>query len=282
MTGADAAAPNGPVLRVRLGPGQAGPAQDEDRATTLLLAGMTRPQLVALAAGLEDLADRLAVRRNPFVEDLADEPLDRVVRGWSRDHLPALTAARALVQPAWVTGDRTLSATIADRCDGPDSTGREPSRGGESRCIALRGTGDSVDERARFAAWPVTRAFVLRAPAADDAVGATEALREAAAGSSRIALVLVDADARRADRAEEVRVRTAARNVCAGLGRPADRGSGSLCALGHERPAGRLFANLDLTARDVLVLPKLSSLAEQAAFEDEVDRVAAAAYGKRE
>jgi hypothetical protein len=259
-----------PVLVIRTAPAERGRRQaDDDRAAAILMAAMAPAELAALAGALDELGRRLAIRANPFVEDLEDDPPETAVRAWLIGHLAALSAASALAQPVWEPGDRDIAVSLERTCAAAPEL--IASQGVQARCIPLWGIGDPAEERARFAAWPVARAIVLRAPAPDAAARGAEVLRASNVDASRIALVLREEDASRGDRAEESHVRAAARTVASFLRDEGGREAAAILTLARDRPAGRLFADLELSPRDVLVVPRLSSLAERGAFAREVD-----------
>ena len=262
--------PASPVLVIRSDLAQRGRAQsNDDRAAAILMAAMPPAELGALAGALDELSRRLAIRANPLVEDLEDDSPEAPLGAWLRQHLGALAAASALAQPTWEAGDRDIAVSVARSCAAaPEPVASHPAR---ARCVPLWGIGDPAEERARFVAWPVTRAIVLRAPAPDDAALGAEELRASNTEGSRVALILLERDAARGDRTEESRVRAAARAVAPHLRGDVGRDAAAILALARDRPSGRLFADLDLSPRDVLVVPRLSSLAERTAFEREVD-----------
>jgi hypothetical protein len=259
-----------PVLVIRSDLAQRGRAQsNDDRAAAILMAAMPPTELAALAGALDDLWRRLAIRANPLVEDLEDDSPEAPLRGWLSQHVAALSAASALAQPTWEAGDRDIAVSVARSCAG--ALELVSSHAVRARCVPLWGIGDPAEERARFVAWPVARAIVLRAPAPDDAARGAEELRASSTESSRMALILLERDAVRGDRMEESRVRAAARAVAARLRGDVPGDAAAILAFARDRPGGRLFADLDLSPRDVLVVPRLSSLAERTAFEREVD-----------
>jgi hypothetical protein len=263
--------PAAPVLVIRSGLAQRGRAQSsDDRAAAILMAAMPPTELAALAGALDELWRRLAIRANPFVEDLEDDSPEAPLRAWLRQHFAALAAASALAQPTWETGDRDIAVSVARSCAAtPEPVTSHPVR---TRCVPLWGIiGDPAEERARFLAWPVARAIVLRAPAPEDAALGAEELRASSTQGSRVALILLERDAARGDRTEESRVRSAARAVTPLLRGDVGRDAAAILAFARDRPGGRLFADLDLSPHDVLVVPRLSSLAERTAFEREVD-----------
>jgi hypothetical protein len=233
------------------------------------MAAMPPTELAALAGALDELGRRLPIRANPFVEDLEDDAPEAPLRAWLRQHFAAIAAASALAQPTWQTGDRDIAVSVARSC----AAAAEPvtSHAARARCVPLWGIGDAAEERARFVAWPVARAIILRAPAPDDAALGAEELRASNTEGSRVALILLERDAVRGDRTEERRVRAAARAVASLLRGDVGSDAAAILAFARDRPGGRLFADLDLSPRDVLVVPRLSSLAERTAFEREVD-----------
>jgi len=240
---------------------------------SLALNAMTDDQRADAAGVLARLADRLERERNPLVEDLDDDDARADAEGLLGERLPMLTAAAALAPGRWTSQDGRIVVRATTEC------------AEHARCIPLgppRASGASPDDRvaarARFLAWPLAYAVVLRAPPgrAPDLVAA---LRAPGPGS-RIALVLGDADLHglRFSKALPALAESAAR--LDRLGPP-------------DMPMKQLFARvsgagsdaapddlrwLALPADAVLVVPRLGALATIAAFVAEVrGRVATAA-----
>jgi hypothetical protein len=249
-------------------------ASDEDRAAAVLMAAMTAEQLGSLAGALRELEQRLSVRSNPLVEDLEDDSPDSVIRAWLAAHMPSWTAAWALSRSSWNLGADGLSVRVARDCGPGLGSGHEATVTVEmsrAACFPLWGKGGPLAERGRFAAWALARAIVLRAPTPADAAHGAEELRAKGAGISRVALVLREEDALRTDRNEERAVRSAALSIASWLTNGVDPEPSAVVALSHERPPGRLFPDLGLSPCDVLVVPRLSSLAQREDFAREVE-----------
>jgi hypothetical protein len=148
------------------------------------LNGMSPEHLTDLARALDDLADELEVERNPFVEELDDDDAQKKVATLIATHLPSLTAGASLAEGAWSSADHALTVRVTARC-APGA-----------RCFPLesRRERDPIEQRARFLAWCMADAALLRAHSESEAVRVATALRERASDRSRIALVLRDGD----------------------------------------------------------------------------------------
>lgn len=230
------------------------------RGLTLALNSMSDAERARMAEVLGEVADRLERDHNPLVEDLDDGDARSDFGRLSHQRLPTITAACALAPGRWESADERLLVRATTACD--------PS----ARCLPL-GVGaepsdDRLAARARFLAWPLAYAVVLRPPA-DRAQAAVDALRKPTEGS-RIALVLGEGDLH------------------------ALRFSGSLPGLADSAariarwepdgaPMKELFRRLsardaarddvpwlDLPAGALLVVPRLGTLATVAAFVQEV------------
>jgi hypothetical protein len=226
---------------------------------------MTEERRAEIAEAIAALADQVERKHNPLVEDLDDDArLD--VEGLLREELPAMTAAAALVPGRWAAADGSIAVRATSVC----SPG--------ARCFPLktdRAPSDRVEAQARFLAWPLAHAIVVRAdPQASPRV--LTALRCSAA-RSRIALALGDDDRK------GLRPSEALGKLAASAMRLADTESDDpwMRVLRRLRRAGVDDGDLSwlaLPAGTVLVVPRLAALASLPAFRDEVhERVASAA-----
>ena len=233
----------------------------EDRVVNTVLAGLSDPSVEALADALSELAEGIAIAQNPLVEDLGSDDRTAKLKTWLSERSPTVTAASALVDGRWESADGHFVVQLAGSCSG---IVREI-------CVPAHESleGSSMIAQGQFLAWPVTQGRVLRAPSALAAhEGATLLRTELSQPASRIALVLEEADALRDDRPSEANVRTAARHLLARLGQSTSR-LWQVRALARPRPQRRIFPPLELTDRSVLVVPRLSQLAQMAAVDGE-------------
>jgi hypothetical protein len=240
---------------------------DSAAGARLVLAAASEQRRLELARALETQAAAWRRRRNPLFVPLADDDaadLDRLLAAW----LPASTAALALSAGWWQSSDGDLAVRPVARC----------AAGG--RCVqpAVGLGSDPFERRVRFLAWPVGHAIVVRAPSDREAARIAERVRAVEPRDSRVALVLTGADVRapRPSPGFTAVTRAASRMTAALQGR---RGPAIALVEGVARAAGAPgdLPWLKLPAGAILVVPRLGSLAEPAAFVAEVkDRIAAA------
>jgi hypothetical protein len=263
------------MLEVRTITGGAGQAGRSDAhpggGLTLALNSMSDAERSRMAEVLGEAADRLERDHNPLVEELDDGDARSDFGRLAHERLPTITAAYALAPGRWQSADARLLVRATTACD-PGA-----------RCLPLgvggpAPSGDRVAARARFLAWPLAYAVVLRPPS-DRAQAAVEALRKPADGS-RIALVLGrdDLHALRFSDALPYLADSAARIA---RWAPEDAPMKELFRRLSARDVARDDAPwLDLPAGALLVVPRLGALATIAAFVQEVrTRVATVAPG---
>ncbi len=148
-----AATPAGvPGLEIETGPAHPpGAATNAPAAggAELLLNAMSEPERDELAKSLAALADDIAVKRNPLVEELDDSYDAKSALGRELFQLaPRLSVATALAPGRWASAEGDFVVRAADGC--PDG----------ARCV--RATGEATEARARFVAWPLAHSVVLR------------------------------------------------------------------------------------------------------------------------
>jgi hypothetical protein len=237
-------------------------------AAALAAASMSPTERRRLRAALDAFTERLETRAHPLADDFDDTPIDAALRDELRTSLPKLTAARALVTGVWRGSYAADEVRAVDGC---------PER---RLCVDpwARGGTDEA-RRARFLAWPVSAAALLRFDDSHDADAAAARLRaRAGARDSRIALV-VTADGVDADVARElVAVRTAAARAAALLAR--SDAEAEPRALLDEVARATLPAPppwLHLGAGELLIVPRLGAVAALDRFTDEIAAHAPAA-----
>jgi hypothetical protein len=281
--------PRGPVLLVAQGasledaharialPIDPRPLGDEERAAALVLQVLPESELSKLDAALTTLVERLEVRQNPIVEDLADgEPTDAVLGVVVAD-APALAASYAFTSRRVVTGDRRTVIAVADSCD--DATAR--ARG--ARCVSAwpsasdASAGHDPDaRRARFFAWSVSMAVKLELPDATALATARNALREASARiDGHIAFAASADDLVPRFDAKTTTIRAKARRALDLMGEEGARAR-LLQVLAHEPEPGRsLVLWMTLGPRELFVVPRLASVARSDEVAAEVSRTLA-------
>ncbi len=247
-----------------------GAGGDSAAGARLVLSAVTEQRRHELARALDALAASWQRRRNPLFVPLADDDaaaLDKLLAAW----LPATTAALALTAGWWQSSDGNLAVRPVARC-APGA-----------RCVrpAVGFSKDPLERRLRFLAWPFGYAVVVRAASEAEATGIAERVRAADARDTRVALVLTGTDihAPRSSPGLVAVTRAASRMVKALRGR-----TGPAIALveGVARAGGARddVPWLTLPAGAIVVVPRLGSLAEPAAFVAEVkSRLAAAGAG---
>jgi hypothetical protein len=212
-------------------------AADVHGAPALAAASMAPVERQRLRRALEDLACRLDARAHPLADDFDDAPVDAALSRELGTALPKLTAARAL-----------YGANVVD----PWARG-----------------GSTAERRARFAAWAVSGAALLRFDDGDDARAAAARLRaRAAERDSRIALVVGAGGFDASLVPELVALRAAAARVAARLHDDDERR-----ALLDEIARARWTAPpswLQLETRELLVVPRLGAIAALGTFAAEI------------
>ena len=247
-----------------------GAAGDAAAGARLVLSAVTEQRRHELARALDALAASWQRRRNPLFVPLADDDaaaLDKLLADW----LPATTAALALTAGWWQSSDGNLAVRPVARC-APGA-----------RCVrpAVGFSKDPLERRLRFLAWPFGYAIVVRAASDAEATRVADGVRAADARDTRVALVLTGGDihAPRPSPGTAAVIRAASRIAAALRG----RSSPAIALVGGITAAGKARDDvpwLTLPAGAIVVVPRLGSLAEPAAFVAEVkSRLAAAGAG---
>jgi hypothetical protein len=251
-----------PVIQLAIETGAArapatAPAAGEP-GTMLVLNSLSEPERVALAARLGRLAAALERRKNPLFVPLDDSAERAEAQALARHLGPAFAAASALGAGRWSSSDGDLTVRGVRRC------------GRAETCVALGGPAaapSALDGRARFLAWPVGFAVVVRCADERDAGTVATSLRRRRASDSRLALVLTEADL------HVLRASPALHDIARDAGRlrralgAGDAGLAALLASLASAPSTREGAAWLTLPRDaVLIVPRLSALATSAAF----------------
>lgn len=273
--------PAGPVLVIRPGP----PASDEgderradDRAMSLAVASLSRPERAEVLAAMTYAAARLESSLTPFGEDLGDgDPIEELEQTIAL-YAPVLNGARAFEAGRWRSAD--LDVRVASACP-PALPPGEACVSVWSERGAQPGTQHTFDgapaalgARARFLAWSVSHARILGLRSEQEARDCAEALRERRRrDSSAMSLVLTKDDLELRPVPERDDLQRAARRLGAAIAASERRNPERLEALGRAAPAGHVTPWLDLDASMVLVVPRLSALARLGDLSREVEEV---------
>ena len=146
--------------------------------TTLVLNSMSEQQRQQMADSLAKLAAAADKKKNPFFVSLDDSEARAAMEDLIKQTAPSFTAASTLCAGHWQSREGNVQIRLASRC------------AAETRCISLTGTpsGDEAERRARFLAWPLGYAILLRVAPGTDVNQVAQALR--APGETHIALIL--------------------------------------------------------------------------------------------
>ncbi len=253
-----------PVLVVSDGaPAPAGPP--DAAAVRLALSSLSGETVAELADLLDETLTALEARGNPLLIDLLGSEHQARWRASAAWLLPVVNAARSFVRGSWAASD------------GWSVRVERPGTSPGARAIPAWAAGDDGDRtvlRARFLAWPVTRARLLRAP--DPQVRAQVAARlskELPRAETLTGLVLDLAaleGTRRFDALEQLlREKRTLLKRAGGDSIIAD-----LATVGDRNDPRRTATWLDLSARELLVVPRLSALARDREFEQGLMRLA--------
>jgi hypothetical protein len=259
--GALVQASRSPRLRVRRG--KPGPAPAKHRARmTLFLASLPARKRRALLDEIEGLLASLVARRHPLLVDFAEESPERVAREIQPGLLPLLSAASSLVAGVWSAPDGLVVEALPTGVESADSVAAWRSKTLVDREL----------RRARFLAWPVSCSLLIQFPSVVEVVRASTALREqTVTEGSRFALV-VDRDtklgiAHFAEWEEYValakRVRRFAAREAAGTLLE------SLASIA-DPAAGDLLPWLSLDRNELLLVPRMSVIADERGLVDQV------------
>ena len=226
----------------------------------LVLNALSESARLDLAHRLARLAAALERRRNPLFVALEEGAERSEALSLTRDLGPMFAAASSLSAGRWTSSDGDLTVRGAARC------------ARDGACIPLVGAArrDGVEGRARFLAWPIGFAIVVRAAAPREEAAITAALRDRRALDSTIALALTGADLRRlrGGRALDELTRDAARVLHAGG--QGDAAFAALLGAIVDAPRARgEVAWLRLPPGAVLIVPRLGALATIDAFVSE-------------
>lgn len=230
----------------------------EDLAVSLAFDSLTRSRRKALLEAFEGLCDELHSQVDPMIVQLDDTQPGEALRPLAPTLLPTLTAARALAPSVWCTDQGAVS--IAAACPAEAIA-----------CIPIGAARERLDGKSRISSWAISYSILLEASL--DSPSLVEALREEVGDEgSHIALVVTGSGRTSDPDVEALRTfaKCSARVACSA----GHEACGILRVIAADPSADRL--GLDLTPRQILVLPKLGSLAHFRAFQEQVLSVARA------
>jgi hypothetical protein len=229
------------------------PRRPPPSGVTLALNSLSDRQRARLTASLQALNEQAARRKNPFYVAFDETDERALAQKFLAESLPLFTAATALAAGRWESSDGDLVLRPTEHC---------PPR---ARCVPALAM-DAADDligRIRFLAWPLGYAVVLRAPSPEQAAHAVDLLRADSLGD-QIGLVLGAADLHglRKSRGLPALVKAAAR-----LSKePELPFAGTLKDVAAAGRAGDELPWLKLPTTDVLIVPRLSTLATPERF----------------
>jgi hypothetical protein len=234
------------------------PSTNEEQAIHLALSSLPSNKRREVLNGFERLADDIELRTNPLVPILDDEPVDHALQDALPHLLPVWTAARTLAAGSWATRDQSLTVRVADAC---------PPSLLSNRCVPAFGeSGVSEARRARFLAWPLTSAIRLESEGAAAHRKMGDALRaRVLLPKSTVALVV---DGRSVPTEDRTQVRRDATRIVRPVCRTGSKFCGFLHFAAFDAPARPL--GFSLRRNEILVVPRLSSLARRDTFRSEV------------
>lgn len=246
-------------LEITTGQQAPSPAPASAPAALLVLNSLSEAGRERLAQALHALAASVARRKNPLFVPLDESDERTAVRNLVAQTAPAFTAAKSLLAGQWSSPEGDRGVRPVSRC------------ADRNLCVALRlRSEDSAEaKRARFLAWPLGYAIVLKLDDGAKLDEVSEALR--APGSNHIALVLTGADVQtlRPSPALSSLQKEARRALAALSGKPTPL-IDNLAGLAQARSGKNPMPWLALPAGAILIVPRLGALATIEQFVDEV------------
>jgi hypothetical protein len=214
---------------------------------------------------------RLEAQLSPLGTDFEDgDPVLELRRSMQR-HMPTFTAARELERGAWQSAD--LVVRIAPSCADAKPVAGET-------CIALWDVDDGprdLGRRARFLAWAASHVAIVDLGTRERAEQCARALRvRASLEGSPVALVLMDDDLELRPNAERAELQDGARRLVRGMSASRARDADELEALTRPTPRERAVPWLHVPRTAVVVVPRLSAIADAAGLAKEVEVAAGA------
>lgn len=240
------------------------------KGAALVLNSLSEEKRRALAQALDRLAAQLESRRNPFFAPLDEGAARAELKALLLEHAPSFNAAEALAAGRWTSAEGDVTVRLVGRC----------AAGAACFPLTMGGARSDLENRARFLAWPIGYAILVKARPPADAARVATSMRAARAQDSRIALILTSADLHR--------VRAAPTLTALG------RGARRVLRAGGDRD--QLMARLLVSVSDVarapddlpwltmppgvlVIVPRLGALATADAFAHEVSALLDGAGG---
>jgi hypothetical protein len=235
------------------------PAPASSGVALLVLNSMSDERRELLTRALHDLAVSLDRRKNPLFVPLDDREERKAVENLIAQTAPAFTAAKALLCGQWQSPEGDVWIRPVPRC------------AAQRTCIALQGRpSDSAEEkRARFLAWPLGHAIILRTAESSTPNEVADALR--APGSLHIGLVLTSAELRASRPSPALLpLQREARRVVGALAGKRTPFRETLASLANVRPGKNTMTLLKLPPQTILIVPRLGALATIEQFVEDV------------
>lgn len=257
-----AAAAEGPWalnLEVTTGQQAPSPAPASASAALLVLNSLSEAGRERLGQALHELAVSVARRKNPLFVPLDESDERKAVRNLVAQTAPAFTAANTLLAGQWSSPEGDRGVRPVSRC------------ADQNLCVVLRVRPEDSAEakRARFLAWPLGYAIVLKLDDGAKLDEVSEALR--APGSNHIALVLTGADVQTLRQSPALlSLQKEARRALSALSGKQTPLMANLAGLAQARSGKNPMPWLSLPAGAILIVPRLGALATVEPFVNEV------------
>ena len=263
-----------PVLVVEPGAPKEEPPREgaKERAMALVVASLSPEERARAIEIMSYASARLEARASSIVDDFGDDidPMVELQKALA-PYVPSITAARAFERGRFAGSDFTVTPALS--CAAPPV----PS----ASCVAawkssVRGAEEpAVAERARFAAWPIAYATVadLGTVAARDR--AARSLRAGTVTPNAMhSLVLTAEDLELTPLPGHEELEAAAKRLGIAMDANDLRESTQLEGFAHPAPAGRVARWLTLSKTELLVVPRLSTVARAGELRASITRAA--------
>ncbi len=246
-------------LEVTTGQKAPSPAPAPASAALLVLNSLSEAGRERLGQALHDLTVSVARRKNPLFVALDDSDERKAVSNLVAQTAPAFTAANTLLSGQWSSPEGDREVRPVSRC------------ANRNLCVALRvRPQDSAEaKRARFLAWPLGYAIVLKLDVGAKLEQVSAALRTP--GSTHIALVLSAPECQTLRPSPALSsLQKEARRALSALSGQQTPLLENLAGLAQARSGKNPMPWLSLPAGTILIVPRLGALATIDQFVDEV------------